>query len=254
MIKENNDKIEIYKIKDTKELKKALVLFLAAFLFSILMIFLLSNLFLKIFWLILAIISLVILIISFRIFKKTPDKTLSIVISKSYIELYMKKGIQKILMKDIQEVSCIEKSQLNEASIKYKDENGKTVWEVREMPKTEAGDRFVYVTDKVMETIHQLRLLPHETDYIFEVNGHWMQSFYYDRALRRICKALHIPVRSLHKLRRTYGTTLINSHLEDSLVTSQMGHTSIDTTKKYYYYDNIEDDYKKDLIMQAVSF
>ncbi len=33
-----------------------------------------------------------------------------------------------------------------------------------------------------------------------------------------------------------------------------MGHTSIDTTKKYYYYDNIEDDYKKDLIMQAVSF
>ena len=46
----------------------------------------------------------------------------------------------------------------------------------------------------------------------------------------------------------------INSHLEDSLVTSQMGHTSIDTTKKYYYYDNIEDDYKKDLIMQAVSF
>ena len=143
---------------------------------------------------------------------------------------------------------------IQRTEIKYKDENGKTVWEVREMPKTEAGDRFVYVTDKVMETIHQLRLLPHETDYIFEVNGHWMQSFYYDRALRRICKALHIPVRSLHKLRRTYGTTLINSHLEDSLVTSQMGHTSIDTTKKYYYYDNIEDDYKKDLIMQAVSF
>lgn len=130
MIKENNDKIEIYKIKDTKELKKALVLFLAAFLFSILMIFLLSNLFLKIFWLILAIISLVILIISFRIFKKTPDKTLSIVISKSYIELYMKKGIQKILMKDIQEVSCIEKSQLNEASIKYKDENGEMISKV----------------------------------------------------------------------------------------------------------------------------
>lgn len=130
MIKENNDKIEIYKIKDTKELKKALVLFLAAFLFSILMIFLLSNLFLKIFWLILAIISLVILIISFRIFKKTPDKTLSIVISKSYIELYMKKGIQKILIKDIQEVSCVENSQLNEASIKYKDENGEMISKV----------------------------------------------------------------------------------------------------------------------------
>ena len=130
MVEENKDKIEIYKIKDTKELKKALVLFLAAFLFSILMIFLLSNLFLKIFWLILAIISLVILIISFRIFKNTPDKTLSIVISKSYIELYMKKGIQKILIKDIQEVSCVENSQLNEASINYKDENGEMISKV----------------------------------------------------------------------------------------------------------------------------
>lgn len=130
MIKENDDKIEIYKIKDTKELKKALLFFLAAFLFSILMIFLLPNVFLKIFWLILAIISLFILIISFRILKKTPDKTLSIVISKSYIELYMKKGIQKILIKDIQEVSCIEKSQLNEARIDYKNENGEMISKV----------------------------------------------------------------------------------------------------------------------------
>lgn len=130
MIKENNDKIEIYKVIDTKELKKALMLFLAALIFSIIMIFLLSNMLLKVFWLILAIISLFVLIISFRIFKKMPGKTLSIVISKSYIELYMKKGIQKILMKDIQEVSCIEKSQLNEASIKYKDENGEMISKV----------------------------------------------------------------------------------------------------------------------------
>ena len=130
MIKENDDKIEIYKIKDTKELKKALLFFVDAFLFSILMIFLLPNVFLKIFWLILAIISLFILIISFRILKKTPDKTLSIVISKSYIELYMKKGIQKILIKDIQEVSCIENSQLNEARIDYKNENGEMISKV----------------------------------------------------------------------------------------------------------------------------
>ncbi len=130
MIKENNNKIEIYKVKDTKELKKALMLFLAALIFSIIMIFLLSNMLLKVFWLILAIISLFVLIISFRIFKNTPDKTLSIVISKSYIELYMKKGIQKIFMKDIQEVSCVENSQLNEASINYKDENGEMISKV----------------------------------------------------------------------------------------------------------------------------
>ena len=130
MIKENNNKIEIYKVKDTNELKKALMLFLAVLILSIIMVFLLSNLFLKIFWLILSIISFFALIISVRIFKKMPDKTLSIVISKSYIELYMKKGIQKIFMKDIQEVSCVENSQLNEASINYKDENGEMISKV----------------------------------------------------------------------------------------------------------------------------
>ncbi len=143
---------------------------------------------------------------------------------------------------------------IQRTEIKHKDENGKTVWEVREMPKTEAGDRYIYVTDKVMETIRQMRLRPHVTDYVFEVNGHWMQTFYYDRALRKICTELNIPVRSMHKLRRTYGTQLINSHLEDSLVTSQMGHSSIDTTRKYYYYDNLEDEYKKNLILKAISF
>ena len=130
MIKENNNKIEIYKVKDTNELKKALMLFLAVLILSIIMVFLLSNLFLKIFWLILSIISFFALIISVRIFKKMPDKTLSVVISKSYIELYMKKGIQKILMKDIQSVSCIENSQLNEIRINYKDEEEKIIGKV----------------------------------------------------------------------------------------------------------------------------
>ena len=45
MIKENNNKIEIYKVKDTNELKKALMLFLAVLILSIIMVFLLSNLF-----------------------------------------------------------------------------------------------------------------------------------------------------------------------------------------------------------------
>lgn len=98
-----------------------------AFVFSIIMVFLLSNMFLKAFWLILTIILLFTLIISFQIIKKTPYRTLVIVISKSYIELYMKKGIQKIFMKDIQEVSSIENSQLNEAIINYKDENGEMI-------------------------------------------------------------------------------------------------------------------------------
>lgn len=143
---------------------------------------------------------------------------------------------------------------IQRTEIKHKNEEGKTVWEIREMPKTEAGDRRIYVGEKVLRDIEKLRSMQHTTDYLFEVNGHWMQSFYFDRALRRICQRLGIPVRSMHKLRRTYGTNLINHHVEDSLVLSQMGHTSIDTTRKYYYFDNLEDERKMQQIQNVVSF
>ena len=142
---------------------------------------------------------------------------------------------------------------IRRTEIKYK-KDGKTVWDVRELPKTEAGDRLVILNENAKNDIEKTKMFDHSTDYIFEVNEHWMQSLYYDRAIRRICKALGIPERSLHKIRRTYGTTLINSDVEDSIILEQMGHTDINTTRRYYYYDNKDSDYKVSQINNAISF
>lgn len=38
----------------------------------------------------------------------------------------------------------------------------------------------------------------------------------------------------MHKIRKTYGTTLIDNNVDDALVAEMMGHKDISTTKKYY--------------------
>lgn len=72
-------------------------------------------------------------------------------------------------------------------------------------------------------------------EYLFELNGKRIRTYSFTSRLKSICKKLDISPKSLNKIRKTYATTLIDSGVEESLIISQMGHTDIDTTKKYYY-------------------
>lgn len=42
----------------------------------------------------------------------------------------------------------------------------------------------------------------------------------------------------MYKIRRTYGTTLLDNDVEESIIIEQMGHSDITTTKKLKYYSN----------------
>ena len=72
--------------------------------------------------------------------------------------------------------------------------------------------------------------------------------------LYKACDACGIPRRSMHKIRKTYGTILLDSNLEDSLVMEQMGHSDIATTLKYYYYSNKNENHKAEQIAKAIPF
>ena len=58
----------------------------------------------------------------------------------------------------------------------------------------------------------------------------------------------------MHKIRRTYATALIDNNVDDSLIMSQMGHTTITTTRKYYYYANKNDKHKREQIESSINF
>lgn len=138
--------------------------------------------------------------------------------------------------------------------ITYKDpKTGKRVCEVRDLPKSEAGDRYIIVPDTAADTINAILALNPDGDYLFWENGKRIRENAFNRRLTRVCNILQIAPRSMHKIRKTYGTTLIDSDVPESLIAEQMGHKDITTTKKYYYFSNKNNQTKIEHINKAIS-
>ena len=89
-------------------------------------------------------------------------------------------------------------------------------------------------------------------DYLFFKDGQRIKGYLFSRKLYRVCNKLGIKQRSLHKIRKTYSTKLIDAHVPDSVIENQMGHEDIETTKKYYYFNNHGRDEVKELVMNAL--
>ncbi len=143
---------------------------------------------------------------------------------------------------------------IRRTEIKYNDKNGKNVVEVQEMPKTEGGYRKVYVGAKGQETLKRILILSEGNDYLFMANGERIREHGHRKHLYRLCDKLNLVRKSPHKVRRTYGTMLIDSgEVDDSVIMEQMGHVNIETTRKYYYYSNKSSDRKRSQIMKAVN-
>ena len=56
----------------------------------------------------------------------------------------------------------------------------------------------------------------------------------------------------MHKARKTYATTLLDSGVSPRIVMNQMGHTMIETTEAYYHFNNRNVSQVKDALSQAL--
>jgi integrase len=138
--------------------------------------------------------------------------------------------------------------------IKFKDPNtNRCVHEVKEFPKTDAGNRYIIITDSAIETIERIKELNPDNDFMFVVNGKRILTNSYNDGISKVCKTLNIARKSMHKIRRTYGTTLIDHHVDESIIMEQMGHSDITTTKKFYYYSNKNQRSKELQIEKAIN-
>ena len=136
--------------------------------------------------------------------------------------------------------------------IKYKDENGKTAYAIRNSTKGRDGCRDVILTDKAKVILHKARNLNPFGQYVFEKNGVWIKGHSFTKRIQDICKMVGIRSRAMHKVRKTYATNLLNANVDDKIVEKQMGHTEIKTTKAYYYYNNRTFDESKKIIQTAL--
>lgn len=119
--------------------------------------------------------------------------------------------------------------------IRYSTDSEKNIYTVRNFPKTEAGIRNVIIPDNAIWIIKEIRKINPFGKYVFEREGERIKTYQFSQKLETICRRTGIKVKSLNKIRKTYGTILIDANVDESLVISQMGHTNIKTTKTYYY-------------------
>lgn len=136
------------------------------------------------------------------------------------------------------------KLHIQRQEVKYKESDGKYAHDVVEYAKTDAGDREITLPDSALSIIRKIRELNPDGEYLMMVGYRRVITNNFNWYIYKACDKLGIPRRSMHKLRKTYGTMLIDSGLEDGTIMSQMGHSDITTTRKYYYYSNKDEEEK----------
>lgn len=123
---------------------------------------------------------------------------------------------------------------------------------VQEYPKSEAGERYVILTDNAKKILQRIMQIREPGEFLFMDKGKRIRSNGFRRKLERVCNTLGIKYRSNHKIRKTYGTTLIDAGVDEAIIAEQMGHTDISTTKKFYYFSNKSEAKKIEQISSAV--
>ena len=140
-----------------------------------------------------------------------------------------------------------------ESRMKVPGETGYSYF-VKDFPKTRAGvretvlpDRFVWVLDAIQ------RIAPNDP-FVFTVDGERILSLSIRKYLISACRNTGIPYRSPHKIRKTYGTILLDNGVDERFIMRQMGHTSILTTEKYYYFNRRSIDEKREILNSIRDF
>ncbi len=132
-------------------------------------------------------------------------------------------------------------------------EDGHKVYEVREFTKGREGYREVAVPNETVLLIDLIKSISEDDEYLFVKNGIRTKAEFFSKKLVRICGYLGIKPRSLHKLRKTYASILLDSgQVPDKIVIRQMGHTDIATTQGHYYFDRHRNNEKVVLISEVM--
>ena len=139
--------------------------------------------------------------------------------------------------------------------IRYK-ESTQYDYSVREETKGRDGRRYIAIPPVVHSIVDRVRDLNPDTEYLFinHVTGKLMTTDTFSDKLERICKYVHIKVKRLHKIRKAYASMLLDAGVPESIITNQMGHTDIATTRGYYYKDRHTDDEKVEAVTNALEF
>lgn len=122
--------------------------------------------------------------------------------------------------------------------VRYKNDEGNYVYEIKDNTKTDAGNRNVIYLSDAKDTLRRIRCINPFGQYVFMRDNERVHKGAFTKKLERICGYLGIVPKSMHKARKTYATKLLSGGVNEKLILRQMGHTNIKTTDTFYYFNN----------------
>lgn len=133
---------------------------------------------------------------------------------------------------------------------RYK-KDGKYICEVKNFPKSHAGVRTAIIPHEYAWIAEKIQHINPFEEYIFVKDGKRVSTHSIRMRLRRVCDKLKIFRKSPHKIRKTYGTILLDNHIDQQLIIGQMGHTNILCTENHYHR-NRKGIKKKSIIISSI--
>ncbi len=137
---------------------------------------------------------------------------------------------------------------------RFTDAAGKYVHIVKEFPKSQAGVRTAIIPKDYEWLVRAVKLQNPFCEYIFMKDGERISTQAMRMRLKRICKKLGIFHKSPHKIRKTYGSILLDNHIDNKLIMEQMGHTDILCTEEHYHRNRKNLDKKSRIISEIPEF
>lgn len=129
------------------------------------------------------------------------------------------------------------------------------VYEVDEFPKTPAGYRNVIVPTNQKWIVDKLKTFNPFSEFIFlDTKGRIMSTDMIRKRLYLVCVKVGIPKKSPHKIRKTYGSILLDNGIDNKFIETQMGHTDILCTERFYHRNRRRTNEKQQIIDSIPEF
>ena len=139
--------------------------------------------------------------------------------------------------------------------VRLRNSSGKWCRQIKEMPKTENGVRDIILTDSAIHTLEKILAINPKGTFLFQnENGNRIIGNTFNKRLADCLNDLGLQHRSTHKLRKTYASELHDGGADDAVVQRQLGHSSIETTQRYYYYGNKTREDQIRQVREAIKF
>lgn len=126
-----------------------------------------------------------------------------------------------------------------------------------EYAKTECGIRDIPLTDRAKKIIERVIKINEKygkcyQDFLFVKDSYLMSPDAIDTQIKRGCDYIGIPTKTMHKIRKTVASKLIENGVSVSATKDILGHADESTTLRYYIYDTDTQDENNKKVLNAL--